>query len=101
MRPLLALLSAAAILGVGPARAEKRLFIIGNNPDGYGIDRCLAAGAACGSAAAAAYCRARQFTQAGSWRKVDREEITGAVPSNVGGCVGTTCAEFVVIECAR
>jgi hypothetical protein len=102
MRSLLAILSAAVILGAGSASAEKRMFIVGNSPDGYGIDRCLATGAACGSAMATAYCRSRQFTQALSYRKVDRDEITGAVPwGGSGGCAGGSCTDFVAIECTR
>jgi hypothetical protein len=102
MRSLLAILAVAAVCGTGPAYAEKRLFIIGNSPDGYGIDRCLASGAACGRAAAHAYCRSRQFAQVKSYRKVDRSEITGAVPTSAsGGCAGGACADFVVIECTR
>ncbi len=81
MRYLVAALTVAAALSISvSAQAEKRIFIIANNSDGYGIDRCLASGAPCGAAAAAAYCRSRDFAQAGSYRKVDRDEITGAVP---------------------
>jgi hypothetical protein len=102
MRSLLAILSVAVVLGAGPASAEKRMFIIGSSPDAYGIDRCLANGAACGSAAATAYCRSRKFSMAASYRKVERDEITGAVPLNVStGCLGATCADFVAIECTR
>ena len=102
MRSLLAILSVAVIAGAGSASAEKRMFIIGNTPGGYGIDSCLASGAACGSAAATAYCRSRQFAGASSFRKVDREEITGGVSSNPsGGCTGGACADFVAIECTR
>ena len=100
MWSLIAILSAAVIVGAGPAHAEKRIFIIGNGPDGYGIDRCLASGAACGAAAASAYCRSNRFVQARSFRKVDREEITGAVPSS-SGCAGGRCTNFVAIECMR
>jgi hypothetical protein len=100
MRFLLAILPVAVSLAAGAAQAEKRLFIIGNSPDGYGVDRCLANGAACGSAAATAYCRSHQFAHALSYRKVDREEITGAIPSG-GGCAGGRCQNFVAIECAR
>lgn len=78
------------------AQAEKRIFIIANNPDGYGVDRCLSTGAACGAAVATAYCKSRDFAQAGTFRKVDRDEITGAVPAG-----GTTRDEFVAIECSR
>ena len=38
---------------------------------------------------------------AASYRKVDREEITGAVPQASGSCRGGTCDEFVAIECSR
>jgi hypothetical protein len=82
------------------AQAEKRTFIVANNADGYGIDRCLATGDACGTAAATAYCRSRDYNQAASFRRLDRDEITGAVPVG-GGCKGATCNEFVAIECSR
>jgi hypothetical protein len=78
------------------------MFIIANNSDGYGVDRCLASGASCGAAIAAAYCRSREFNQAVSYRKVDKEDITGAVPTAaLGGCRGNVCEEYVAIECAR
>ena len=103
MRVLLAVLSVAAILAaLAPAQAEKRLFIIANNADDYGIDRCLATGTACGTAAATAYCRSHEFSKALSFRKVDRDDITGAVPTAGGsGCKGAGCDEFVAIECTR
>lgn len=78
------------------AQAEKRTFIIANNPDGYGVDRCLSTGAACGAPIAAAYCKSQEFAQAGSYRKVERDEITGVVPTG-----GLHAAEFVAIECSR
>jgi hypothetical protein len=103
MRVLLAIVSLAAIFAAtAHAQAEKRIFVIANNSDGYGIDRCLADGARCGSAAATAYCRMHEFSQAISYRRVDRDDITGAVPTAGGtGCRGTTCDEFVAIECGR
>jgi hypothetical protein len=101
MRAILAVLSIAAILAaMTPALAEKHLFIIANNPDGYGIDRCLANGAACGNAAATAYCASHQFHRALSFRKVDRDDITGAIPTGTG-CRGAGCEAFVAIECGR
>ena len=102
MRYVIAALTfmAALYLNVS-AQAEKRIFIIANNADGYGIDRCLAAGSACGAAAAAASCRSREFKSAASFRKVDRDEITGAVPAGGNACRGGACDEFVAIECAR
>lgn len=100
MRPGLPVLALAFLLGLAPAQAEKRIFIIANNADGYGLDRCLATGESCGTAAATAFCKARQFAQASSFHKVDRDEITGAVPATAG-CSGSACGEFVAIECAR
>lgn len=102
MRSLCALLVLAlTLLGTTSAYAEKRIFIIANNADAYGVDRCLATGAACGAAAAAAYCESRQFTKAASFRKIERDEITGAVPAGGAACRGHQCAEFVAIECTR
>jgi hypothetical protein len=82
------------------ALAEKRIFIIANSPDAYGVDRCLANGATCGAAAASAYCQSKQFTSAASYRKVERDEITGAVPTSPA-CGRSGCDEFVAIECKR
>jgi hypothetical protein len=93
-------LFAASSFATTSAMAEKRIFIIANNSDGYGVDRCLAAGDNCGRAAAAAYCRTQQFVQAASFRKVDRDDITGAVSSGPA-CTGMACDEFVAIECTR
>jgi hypothetical protein len=103
MRTMIAAaICAAALFGAGTAQAEKRIFIIANNGDGYGIDRCLASGAACGEAAANSYCRSREFAQALSYRKVDRDDITGAIPaSGPGSCHGAACEDFVAITCSR
>ena len=101
MRFLLATITFALLLGVSAAQAEKRIFIVANNADGYGVDRCLASGAKCGAAAAAAYCKSREFAQATSYRQVDKDEITGAIPTNTGGCKGGSCDQFVAIECTR
>ena len=90
-----------ALTASGAASAENRTFIIANNSDGYGIDRCLASGASCGAAAATAYCRSREFNQAASYGKIDRDEITGAVPAGGAGCKTGACNEFVAIECSR
>jgi hypothetical protein len=98
MRYRFAALVCAAVMVSSAAQAEKRIFIIANNADGYGVDRCLATGATCGVAVATAYCQSRDFAQAASFRKVDRDEITGAVPSTNGTSARD---EFVAIECAR
>jgi hypothetical protein len=101
MRSLLATVIFAVLLGAPAAQAEKRIFIVASNADGYGVDRCLAAGEKCGTAAAMAYCKAREFGQAISFRQVDKEDITGAIPANSGGCKGGQCDQFVAIECSR
>jgi hypothetical protein len=94
----------AAVLCIGfaaSAQAERRMFIIANDGDGYGIDRCLAAGDRCGAAAANAYCRTHEFIQAASYRQVDRDDITGAIPTaGPGGCRGNSC-NVVAIVCTR
>ena len=84
-------------------QAEKRIFIIANNSDGYGIDQCLAAGDRCGAAAASALCRSRQFARAETFGRLDRKEITGGVPKEIaaGYCEGRGCPEIVAITCAR
>ena len=99
MRPLFAAVLIA--LFATAAQAERRVFIISNNSDGYGVDRCLANGQPCGAAAAVAYCKSREFTQALAYRKVDKDEITGAVPTSSPNCRGGQCDEFVAIICSR
>jgi hypothetical protein len=99
MRILLAALAFAVLASASAAQAETRTFIVVNNADGYGIDRCLASGAKCGAAAAAALCKARAFAEALSYRKVDKDDITGAIPAALGNC--GTCENFVAIECTR
>ena len=101
MRSALAVAAFAVLLGAATAQAEKRTFVIVNDSDGYGIDRCLASGESCGAPMASAYCKARDFSKAVSFRKVDKDEITGAVPSGNSGCLGGSCEEFVAIECSR
>src|SRR5262245_65973198 len=100
MRSLFAAV-ACTVLRVSSAAAEKRVFIIANSADGYGIDRCLATGSRCGTAAAHAYCKSREFVQAVSFHKVDKEDITGAIPTDGNICENGQCEQFVAIECTR
>ena len=93
-----ALAGALALVAV-PAQPETRVFIVASNADGYGVDRCLTTGASCGNLVATAYCQARDFTQARSFRKVDHDEITGGA-QNAQSC-GVGCDEYVAIECTR
>jgi len=95
--------SLAAVLCVclaGSAQAERRMFIIGADAGGYGVDRCLESGAKCGAVAANAYCKSHQYAAATSYRKVDRDDITGAIPAG-GGCSGSKCDNLVAIVCTR
>ena len=82
-----------------PAQAENRLFVIANNPDGYGVDRCLATGASCGRAIAAAYCQSRDFQTAVSYRKIERERLTGLVLASEQ--ISGSNEALVAIECSR
>jgi hypothetical protein len=101
MRSVFAAMSLAAILFGGAAHAEKRLFIVANHADGYGVDTCLAGGGACGQVVANSYCRSHDFVQAVSFNKVDRDDITGAIPKDAGSCQGGDCEHFVAIVCTR
>lgn len=92
-----ALVCACAAISTA-AQAEKRTFIIANNSDGYGVDRCLATGATCGVPVATAYCQSHDFARAASFRKIDRDEITGGAPTTNGTSKND---EFVAIECLR
>lgn len=101
MRTLL--IGFAAILCFGlaySAQAERRMFIISADA-GYGVDDCLVSGAACGAAAATAYCRTQAFAQAAAFRKVERDDITGAIPNGGSVCRGPRCDNFVAIFCTR
>lgn len=101
MRTVIAAMALAAILSAA-AHAEKRMFILANQADGYGVDSCLASGASCGKTVANSYCRSHAFTQADSVRKVSRDDITGAIPTDVSAsCKGGSCDHFVAIQCSR
>jgi hypothetical protein len=92
----------AALASAGAAHAERRMFIVSNNAGGYGVDRCLATGAACGAAIATSYCRTHEFRKAVAYRKVEKSDITGAVSTgDADACRGRGCEEFVAIECTR
>ena len=72
-----------------PAAAENRIFIIANNADGYGIDRCLANGERCGVDGRDRLLPVAVVRAGESFRKIERDEITGAVPtSGKNACAG-------------
>ena len=101
MRSLPALLCCALIVAASSNAAETRVFIIANEADGYGVDQCLAKGDKCGAHAAHSYCQSRDFAQASSYRRVDRDEITGSVPKSGANCSHGHCDEYVAITCQR
>jgi len=97
---LAALTVVAAISASLPARAENHVFIVASHADGYGVDRCLATGAHCGETVATAYCHARAFERAVSFRKVARDAVTGTIAAAAANCAGS-CKDYVAIECGR
>jgi hypothetical protein len=101
MRAFLIALVATTVMAAEARAAEQQMFIVFSNADGYGVDRCLETGAKCGAAIAAAYCKSRQFIQAASYRKVEREDITGSVAAGESACHGSKCDELVAIVCTR
>lgn len=102
MRISSALFAGALLLSASAAAADSRVFIIANQSDGYGVDQCLARSETCGAHAARSYCQSREFASASAYRRVDPDEITGAI-STAGGekCTGSGCGEYVAITCQR
>ncbi|HUL88377.1 MAG TPA: hypothetical protein VLU23_09360 [Pseudolabrys sp.] len=100
MRTALVALATLACLST-TTLAERRMFVIANDADGYGIDRCLATGEKCGEAVANAYCKTQAFAQASAYHKVDRGDITSGSPGVVSdGCPDNNC-NAVAIICTR
>ena len=97
------LLATSLMAATSAAAADKRVFIVANQPDGYGIDQCLADGERCGAPAARAYCQSHDFKTASAYRRVDPDKVTGAIPASTGEkCIGRGCAaEYVAITCER
>ena len=93
--------SAVTMFALNPASAEKRIFIVTSNSTGYGVDRCLTTGGKCGNAVATTYCHSKEFSKALSFRKVDRDDITGAIPGEKENCPKGVCEDYVAIECSR
>jgi hypothetical protein len=96
-----AFLASAFLLAASAASADSRVFIVANQSDGYGVDQCLARGDKCGAHAARSYCQSREFAQATAYRRVDPDEVTGAVSSGGDRCSGHGCGEYVAITCQR
>ena len=101
MRSIPALLAVVFLFAPSVASADSRVFIIANQPDGYGVDQCLARSEKCGAHAAQSYCQSRNFPQASSYRRVDPDEITGSVPKEHENCGRSGCGEYIAITCQR
>ena len=102
MRSVSALLACVFLLTASVVWADSRVFIIANHADGYGVDQCLATGEKCGAHAARSYCQSRDFAQATAYRRVDPDEIIGAVPkAGSETCAGNGCGEYIAITCQR
>ena len=92
----------AGLLAARPAMAEIHIFLV-DSSDGYGVDRCLASGEACGGAAASALCRTKEYAMAVDFGRIDPAQITGGVSSvtQVQACQGRSCPDIVAITCSR
>jgi hypothetical protein len=112
MRLVAAVAALSALLLTGGAHAEKQtekqaerhIFVIASDADAYGVDRCLASNATCGTTVANAYCHSHEYAQALSFRKVEPDDIAGATAaswSDDRSCSGSRCGESVAIECSR
>ena len=112
MRLIAAVAAVSALLLSSSAHAEKQtekqadrhIFVIANDADAYGVDRCLASNAACGTMVANAYCHSHEYAQALSYRKVEPSDVADALPigrSDDRSCSGSRCGELVAIECSR
>ena len=101
MRTLLISLTTLLCFGSSIARAEQHRFLVANDADGYGVDRCLASGEKCGAAAANAYCRTQAFTAAATYHKVDQDNLIGTVSKETSGRCQTNKCDVVAIVCLR
>ena len=102
MRSLLATVTFAVLLGAPAAQAEKRIFIVANNADGYGVDRCLASGAELrhgGRDRLLQVARVRPGTVVPQGRQ--GRDHRRDPDQRAGACRGGNCDEFVAIDCKR
>ena len=102
MKSILALVAFATLCAASAAQADNRVFIVANQSDGYGIDECLANGEKCGAHAARSYCQSRDFVEATEYRRVDSDEVTGALPASTASTrPRSSAARYVAITCHR
>ena len=99
MRFVFMLSACVTLILATETHADSRVFIVANQPDGYGVDECLAKGERCGAPAARAFCQSREFAQATGYRRVDPDEVTGAVPASTGST--GSHGEYIAITCQR
>ena len=97
---LISLITLLYFASIG-ARAEQHKFLVANDADGYGVDRCLASGEKCGAAAANAYCRTQAFTVAATYHKIDQDELTRSVTKDASVTCQPGACEIVAIICLR
>ena len=90
-------LAAVMLLLVGEAGAETRTFILAGDGRSPAAFACLHSASGCDPAVLHALCRERGFEHATGHRKLDRDEITGEVPSDR---LASGHALYAV-ECAR
>jgi hypothetical protein len=99
--PLVGLVAALCLGFVTSANAERRMFFVANDSDGYGIDRCLASGAKCGTAVANAYCKRQSFAEAATFHKADEGDITSAISAEGADSCRSGGCDVVAIVCTR
>lgn len=99
----------AGITGTASAQqatteAQTEIFMI-DSSDGYGINACVATGAACGQGMADAWCRVHDYERAVSFGLVTSDassRIETSTPQPVRiACKGDSCAEALAITCAK
>ena len=97
MRTVLIGLAALLYLASGIARAEQHMFLVANDADGYGTDRCLASG----SAARQRPMLTATFPVTASYHKVEEGDLAGATAKDApGNCKDDRC-DVVAIVCLR
>ena len=99
--PLVGLVAVLCLGFVIPVNAERRIFFVANDSDGYGVDRCLAAGAKCGTAVANAYCKRQSFAEAATFHKADQSDMTSAIPAEGADSCRSNSCDIVAIVCTR
>ncbi len=103
LRSALLAATLVAVPGLALAAEPVREIFIVDSSDGYGIDACVASGAACGQAMADAWCRVHDFERATGFGKVKSDATVSAIGTAPvrTACYGAGCAETVAITCTK